>query len=398
AALLLSADQRRSHETPLQRFGFRIWDFALGGLLAVCLASATALFASEPVAMPVSLPLSPLPQGLNALMPVPISNPVTEEKIALGRRLFFDKQLSRDGTVSCASCHHPDKAFTDGRALPIGVGGLQGRRSAPSLLNSAYTTSQFWDGRITTLEKQALIPLTSPGEMGNTLEAVLASLSGDPSYGEMLAKAFGSEGMTASRIADALATYQRSLVAANTPYDRYLLRKDESALSSAALRGLKLFRGKARCAFCHEGSLFTDQKFHNTGVSWGKQPLDLGRHEFTRKEGDQGKFKTPSLRHLLLTAPYMHDGSVKTLADVLEFYNRGAGANPYLDPAIQPLNLSRDEKLEVLEFLSRLSSATPDHARSAGDLAAGAEPLPPRDSLDATPLRNRLQGASDLVK
>jgi cytochrome c peroxidase len=180
-------------------------------LVVAWLLCASASFASESVGSAIALPLSPLPVGLDSLMPVPISNPVTEEKIELGRRLFFDQQLSRDGTVSCASCHHPDKAFTDGRVLPVGIDARQGRRNVPSLMNSAYATSQFWDGRSTTLEEQALIPLTSSAEMSNTLE-----------------------------------------------------------------------------------------KFHNIGVSWGKQPLDLGRYEFTGKEGDQGKFKTPSLRNLLL--------------------------------------------------------------------------------------------------
>ncbi|MBI2926121.1 MAG: cytochrome-c peroxidase [Verrucomicrobia bacterium] len=311
-------------------------------------------------------------------MPVPLDNPLTAEKIELGRRLFFDPGLSRDGTVSCATCHQAEKAFTDGRRIPLGIEQRAGRRNVPTLLNCAYGKSLFWDGRVVSLEDQALLPLTNPTEMGNTLEAILERLRSDSTYLRLFGAAFGEGPITDHQVAAALASYQRTLVAANSPYDRYVLLKDETALSEPARRGLELFRSKARCAHCHEGELFTDQKFHNTGVSWGKEPLDLGRYEHTRREGDQGKFKTPTLRHLTLTAPYMHDGSLATLEDVIDFYDRGANPNPHLDGAIQPLNLSAAEKADLLVFLECLSQ--PSHGRLSMETVAvgGAETRPVR--------------------
>jgi cytochrome c peroxidase len=310
-------------------------------------------------------------------MPVPPNNPLTEERIALGRRLFFDSGLSRDGAVSCASCHQPEKAFTDGRVVSLGVGNQATRRNAPTLLNCAYGTSMFWDGRVATLEDQALIPLTNPREMGSTLEAVLDRLNGATAYRALFKAAFGAEQVTPARLAEALAAYQRTLVAANSPYDRYVLLKDETALSEHARRGLGLFRSKARCAHCHEGELFTDQRFHNTGVSWGKEPLDLGRYEHTRREGDQGKFKTPTLRHLTVTAPYMHDGSLATLEDVIDFYDRDANPNPHLDGAIQPLNLTASEKADLLAFLDCLSPPRHDPQPTETLASDGPEVRPP---------------------
>ncbi|MSU63143.1 MAG: cytochrome-c peroxidase [Pedosphaera sp.] len=304
----------------------------------------------------IDLPLSPLPAGLHSLMPVPVENPLTTAKIELGRKLFFDQSLSRDGTISCASCHRPDKAFTDGRALPVGVGGRRGRRNAPSLVNAGYGKAMFWDGRADTLEAQALHPLSDPLEMGNTLEAVLARVHEDRFYRKLSNAAFGTALMRSQQIAQALASFQRTLVAGNSPYDRYLLQRDDAALSDAARRGLTLFRGKARCAHCHEGPLFTDQKFHNTGVSWGKVPFDFGRFEHTGKDEDKGRFKTPSLRQLTDTAPYMHDGSVQTLEEVIEFYDRGGTANGNLDPSIKSLSLLRQEKADLLAFLRMLST------------------------------------------
>ena len=296
-------------------------------------------------------------------MPVPVDNPMTAEKIELGRRLFFDKRLSRDGTVACASCHHPDKAFTDGRAVSVGVGERVGRRNAPTLLNCAYGKTMFWDSRATTLEEQALMPLTNATEMANTLEVVMDTIRADASYRASFQRAFGTKQIAPTRVAQSLATYQRTLVAANSPFDRYVLLKDEAALSESAKRGFDLFRGKARCANCHEGPLFTDQKFHNTGVSWGKEPLDLGRFEVTGREEARGKFKTPTLRHLTETAPYMHDGSIATLEDVIEFYNRGTKPNLNLDATIRPLNLVSDEKADLREFLKALSQPRPAETR-----------------------------------
>ena len=297
-----------------------------------------------------------LPLGLNSLVPVPIDNPLTPEKVELGRRLFFDPGLSRDGTISCASCHQPEKAFTDGRALAVGIEQRVGRRNVPTLLNGAYGKTMFWDGRAASLEEQALVPLTHPNEMDNSLEGIVERLREDGVYPGLFEPAFGSAEVTPRRIAQALASYQRALVAGDSPFDRYLILNDESALSDAARRGLALFRGKARCSHCHDGPLFTDQKFHNTGVGWGNEPPDLGRFEFTGIEEDKGRFKTPTLRNVTLTAPYMHDGSIASLEEVIEFYNRGGQPNPSLDPTIRPLNLSAQEKSDLIAFLRSLSA------------------------------------------
>lgn len=313
------------------------------------------------------LPLSPLPLGLNSLMPVPPENPISKNKIDLGRMLFFDKNLSRDRSISCADCHLPQKAFTDGRSVSIGVGGAVGRRNAPTLLNCAYGKTLFWDGRTASLEEQALLPLTSPAEMDNTLDAVIQYLKANEAYRRLFQRSFGTTNVLPANLARALASYQRSLVAANAPFDRYRLLDDASALSPAAQRGLLLFRGKARCAQCHEGSLFSDQKFHNTGVNWGKPPLDLGRFEQTGRDEDRGAFKTPTLRNLSFTAPYMHDGSLRTLEEVVDFYDRGGQPNPHLDPALRPLSLASDEKSALIEFLRSLDSIDPGATSAAQD-------------------------------
>lgn len=326
------------------------------------LVCALALLLSQIVANPkdgaATEPCLPsLPSGLSSLMPVPIDNPLTEAKIELGRKLFFDPALSRDGTISCASCHDPEQAFTDGRKVSIGIYGQAGRRNAPSLLNAAYLRTVFWDGRAGTLEAQVSAPLTNSVEMGNTSEAVIEHLGADEPYRALFAKAFDSEEISSDQLSKALAAFQRTLVAANSPFDRYARGEDE-ALSLSARRGLRLFRSKARCSRCHEGELFTDHRFHNTGVSWGKTPQDLGRYEHTGREEDKGKFKTPSLRNVALTPPYMHDGSFGTLDDVVEFYNQGGRPNPRLDRTIRPLQLSDTERDDLIAILKALTSET----------------------------------------
>lgn len=296
-----------------------------------------------------------LPQGLEAFLPVPHYNPLTTDKVELGRELFFDKRLSRDQSLSCATCHLPEKAFTDGRAVSVGIDGALGRRNAPSLLNGAYLRSMFRDGRAKSLEEQALQPITNPAELDNTHEEVVRRLGADKSYRILFERAFGSSEVTIERTAEAIACFERTLLSANSNYDRYLVSGVRNALSDSALRGLELVRGKAGCQMCHEHSRLTDDRFHNTGVSWGQQPLDLGRHEVTGWESDTGKFKTPSLRDVEHTAPYMHDGSIETLEEVVEFYNEGGRPNPYLDPAIKPLDLSDQEKQDLVAFLRSLS-------------------------------------------
>lgn len=307
------------------------------------------------VSLPAEQYLVNLPQGLEVFLPVPENNPLTADKVELGRELFFEKRLSRDESASCATCHLPEKAFTDGLPISVGIDGALGRRNAPSLLNGAYLRSMFRDGRAKSLEEQALQPLTNPAELGNTHEEVVRRLGADKTYPMLFERAFGSTEVTIERTAEAIASFERTLLSADSEFDRYILSGERYGLSDSALRGLELVRGKARCQLCHEHSLLTDGRFHNTGVSWGEQPLDLGRHEVTGWEPDRGKFKTPSLRDVEHTAPYMHDGSIKTLEEVVEFYNKGGTQNPYLDLAIKPLDLADQEKEDLVAFLKSLS-------------------------------------------
>ena len=301
--------------------------------------------------------LQSIPRGLEVLLPVPENNPLTIEKTELGRTLFFDQRLSRDESTSCASCHLPEKAFTDGLVISVGIDEKLGRRNAPSLLNSAYLPSMFRDGRLKTLEQQALEPMTNPVELGNTHDEIVKRLSADKTYLIQFEHAFGSKNITIQQTAEAIASFERTLISGDSDFDRYWAADDLNAVSAAALRGFNLFRGKANCQLCHEHSLFSDNRFHNTGVSWGAQPLDLGRYEVTESLSDMGKFRTPSLRDVEHTAPYMHDGSMGTLEEVLEYYNQGGNSNTNLDPSIKQLNLSSEEQADIVEFLKTLSGS-----------------------------------------
>lgn len=287
-----------------------------------------------------------IPRGLDLYLPIPEGNPVTAEKIELGRRLFNDRRLSRDESRSCASCHDPAKAFSDGRRVAIGVFKRAGRRSAPAIINRVYGKSFFWDGRITTLEEQVLRPIQDRNEMDLTLEEASARV-----------------GLTAGEISQALATYVRSILSGDAPFDRFAAG-DRAALSAAQQRGLALFRGKAHCTVCHLGATFTDERYHNTGVAWREPPpgsrepgrlTDDGRFIVTGQTADLGAFKTPTLREVARTAPYMHDGSFATLNDVVDFYNRGARRNPGIDPELRPLHLTNSERHDLVSFLRALS-------------------------------------------
>ena len=297
-------------------------------------------------------------------MPVPPDNPLTAEKVELGRRLFFDTRLSRDGTVACASCHLPERAFTDGRSVAVGIGRARGRRNAPTLYNRAYVSTLLWDGRAASLEEQAVLPMVSATELDNTHDEVVRRLRESHLYRELFASAFGTEAISIERVAKAIASFERTLLSVDSAFDRYDVRGDELALSPAARRGLELFRGKGRCTFCHGTPLFTDNRFHNTGVSWRHRPslgpvavdgLDLGRYEVTGRQADKGKFKTPSLRDVDQTAPYMHDGSLETLEEVIDLYDRGGEPNPYLDESVKMLNLTAREKAQLIAFLKSLT-------------------------------------------
>jgi cytochrome c peroxidase len=297
---------------------------------------------------------SDLPLGLDAYMPVPDDNPQTPAKIALGRRLFFDTRLSADGSVSCASCHDPARAFADAKRVSTGVLGRAGRRNAPALLNRGYGSAFFWDGRASTLEEQVLGPIENPTELGARVDDAVASLRGDAAYASAFGEVFGRQ-PSREDLARALASYLRSILAGDSPVDRFLAG-DRTALSAQAQEGLRVFRGKGNCTACHLGPTFSDERFHNTGVAWQADVLkDEGRAAITRKAEERGAFKTPTLRHVADTAPYMHDGSLSRLEDVIDFYDRGGHPSPHLDPEIRPLRLTTEEKSALVLFLRSLS-------------------------------------------
>ncbi|MBL0059440.1 MAG: cytochrome-c peroxidase [Elusimicrobia bacterium] len=295
----------------------------------------------------------PVPTGLKK-PPVPTDNPLSDAKVALGKALYFDTRLSADKTVSCATCHNPKKGWTDQAPVSTGIRGQKGARSAPSVLNSAYYDKQFWDGRAPSLEEQAKGPIQNPIEMGNTHEAAVATLRGIPGYGPLFEQAFGSSEITIDRVAQAIASFERTVLTGNSPYDLYEAG-DKKALSASAQRGLKLFFGKANCSVCHTGFNFSNSDFHNIGVGMTAKDPDLGREKETKDMAHRGAFKTPTLRNLAHTAPYMHDGSEKTLESVVEYYNKGGFPNPWRDKEMKPLGLTKAEKKDLVNFLKSLN-------------------------------------------
>jgi cytochrome c peroxidase len=270
------------------------------------------------------------PLGLDLYRPVPDDNPLTKDQVALGRKLFNDKRLSRDRTVACATCHVPNKAFTDGRTVAVGIEKRAGTRNVPTLINRAWGRVFFLDGRAPTLERQAIEPILNPLEMDLTLPEIKARVGLEP-----------------EEVTRALASYVRTIVAGNSPYDKFS-NGDQKALSAQAKAGLAVFRGKGHCTTCHAGPNLTDERLHNTGVAWRDGALaDLG--------AGQGNFKVPTLREVARTAPYMHDGSLRTLEDVVDYYDRGGNANSNLDEDIRPLHLTAEEKRALVAFLRSLS-------------------------------------------
>ncbi len=324
-------------------------------MLVLVSLSVAAVFTVLAVAQSsLALQRPKIPLGLDLYLPVPENNSLTAEKVVLGRKLFFDKRLSRDKSMSCATCHDPKRAFTDGRAVSVGVFGRKGTRSVPTLINRGYGTSFFWDGRAATLEEQVLQPIQNPKELDMTVEEVVVRLKRGKNYHKLFQAAFGRE-LNADDLAKALASYVRTILSGDAPIDRYL-DSDRKALSAKAKEGLRIFRGKGNCTACHLGPTFTDERFHNTGIAWRDSVfLDLGRFAVTGKQEDRGAFKTPTLREIAQTAPYMHDGSLATLEGVIKFYNRGGNPNPHLDPEVRPLHLTAEEKETLLAFLKSLS-------------------------------------------
>ena len=291
------------------------------------------------------------PLGLDAYYPVPASNPMTPGGIAIGKRLFFDMQLSIDFTRSCASCHQPAHAFSDTLTQSRGVRGQTTSRNAPSLLNRAYGQIFFWDARAASLEETVTQPIRNPRELGLELTLLVDRLRQNPSYRSAFLAEY-DDGITEATVARSLASYVRTLRAGDSPYDRFIAG-DRTAMSPEAIAGLRLFTGKGHCVACHVGATLTDERLHNTGVSIG---FDAGRQLVSGVDADRGKFKVPSLRNVALTAPYMHDGGFATLEAVVDFYDRGGGSNPNLDPEIKPLRLTDAEKLSLTSFLRSLTS------------------------------------------
>lgn len=329
----------------------RWWSGRLGASVCILVTMVT-LFPPTVGAQPSSIHRTPT--GLDRFVPLSADTYARAEVILLGRRLFFDPILSRDSTLACASCHRPEHGFTDSRRVTPGVDHRTGRRNVPTLINRAWGRAFSWDGRVERLKEQVLAPITAPDELGLSLTAAVERLRSSRAYRDhfrsALEKAPGTETLALS-----LTAYVRSIRAADSPFDR-LVRGDEGALTERERRGLDLFRGRARCDRCHSGALLTDESFHNTGIAWRSgSPSDSGRAVLTGRPEHVGAFKTPTLRELPRTAPYMHDGSLATLEEVVEFYDGGGHANPTLDPLIRPLGLNRDEKSALVSFLQALS-------------------------------------------
>lgn len=306
----------------------------------------------------------------------PSDNPITPAKVTLGRKLFFDKRLSSDNSISCATCHDPGYGFSDPHPVSVGVKGRQGERNSHTVLNIAFMTPLMWDGRAATLEEQSLLPFLSHNEFDFPPPLVVEKLRRQ-GYSDLFQQAFG-EDISIGNLAKALAAYQRSLAAGDSPFDRYLFLKDTNAISVEARRGFDVFL-HAKCDACHlimtaglhpfalKHVVFADSKFHNLGVGADKDKQDPGRYDVTGEKEDWGRFRTPTLRNVALTAPYFHDGSAATLADVVEFYDKGGKPNRNLDPAMLPLKLSVEQKQDLVRFLESLTSS------GAADLFREAE-------------------------
>ncbi len=354
------------------------------------------------------------PLGLPAI-PQPANNPITREKIALGRKLFFDRRLSLNDTFSCAMCHIPEQGFTSNElAMAVGVEGRSVRRNSPTLYNSAYAALLFHDGREENLEQQVWGPLLANNEMANpSVGHVIGKIRRIPDYQGLFETAFNGKSVSMETLGMALASYQRTLVSADSAFDRWYYAHQPDALSAAAQRGFRLFTGKAGCAACHQinerYALFSDDQLHNTGIGYRQSmgirpdkeqiqiapgitldvdrsvidsvaeqpPTDVGRYEVTQNPHDRWKYKTPGLRNIALTAPYMHNGSLNTLRDVVDFYAAGGIANELLDPLIKPLHLNEQEKADLIAFLESLTGSNVDSlvadafAAPIGDIKKG---------------------------
>jgi len=318
-------------------------------------------------AMPIGKPVQiNAPLGLPPV-PIPPDNPPTAETIALGRRLYYDPMLSADNTVSCATCHSPQYGFADPKPVSEGVGKKTGSRHSPAVTNTAYSQVQFWDGRSPSLENQAEGPVQNPVEMANTLAMVERRLNADPSYREQFAKAWGPKPITYEMVEKSIASFERTIISGNSPFDRWKYGHDERAVDESVKRGFKVFSSKQKgnCTACHEVgekyALFMDNKFHDIGVSVDMGNItDAGLFAVTHNEADRGKFKTPCLRNIANTAPYMHDGGLKDLKEVIDFYIGAGNSNANLDKEIHVLDfLTGQERADLQAFLNSLTGEMP---------------------------------------
>ncbi len=301
-----------------------------------------------------------LPTGLNREdFYLPPDNPINKDKVALGRSLFFDPRLSSDNTVSCASCHSPQAAFSDKRKVSLGVGLLAGDRNAPTIINRAFSGEQFWDGAANSLEEQAKLPLINPKEMAMPSHELLVKKLGDiRGYKSWFKRVFARD-MNIDDLVMAIAAFERTVVSGNAKYDEFK-NGNPHALSESEKRGLALFEGKARCSQCHSGPNFTDEKYHNIGVGWDATLVDLGRYKVTHNEQEIGAFKTPTLREIAGTAPYMHNGAFAMLEETVAFYNMGGIANPFLDVEMRRPKFTLEQTLEYYDKRNGSGKPSPD--------------------------------------
>jgi cytochrome c peroxidase len=339
-----------------------------------------------------------LPLGLSlgkAQMKGLEKNPLTRAKIELGRQLYFDTRLSKDNTVSCASCHHPQEGFSRHTATGVGISGQKGGRNSPVSYNRILSDLQFWDGRAGSLEDQAIGPIQNPIEMGNTHELAVKTLKGIPGYSMQFDKIFPGEGVTIGNVGKAIAAFERVLVTGPSPYDYHesfqkyasmdredladLLEDEDqksayeslktmmeaNPMSESAVRGLALFFSKeVGCSNCHVGANLADEQYHNLGIGMAAKEPDLGRYTQTKLDKDKGAFKTPTIRNVVFSAPYMHDGSLLTLEEVVEHYNKGGDRNQWLSTKMTPLKLNAQQKVDLVEFM-RACTGTFPHVSSA---------------------------------
>ncbi len=315
--------------------------------------------AAEPEAadMPEQTAAPDVPLGLPAL-PIPEDNPMTAEKIALGKMLYFDTRLSKDGTISCATCHDPTMAWAEHTPTSTGIGDQVGGRNSPTVINAAYAPAQFWDGRAPSLEAQAVGPMENPIEMGHKLTELVPQLNEVAGYKEAFQKVFGTD-VTADGMAKAIAAFERTVLSGNSPYDKFKAG-DESALTEAQKRGMEVF-DDVGCSTCHTQPLFSNYRYYNAGVGSDKEKPDEGRKDVTGKDSDMGKFRVVPLREVANTAPYFHDGSVETLEEAVALMADGGVDNPNLSAMLKAVRgkVTEEQQKDLVEFLKALSGEYP---------------------------------------